>query len=207
MNITSYKVYDLPEAIVASGFPKLDAYDENKFMEEVLATQTDINAGGSNKHIERAKRLAKAPDGSGHLTFMSGILVAMNITATMKWWVQFGRYHFQQIDSSMSTMHKIKDMALKGTLRFHPSTDPEIVDKFIELCYTSDDIEELAYTVPAGLELTARVNTNYLQLRTMFTQRFRHRLGEWNEFCEFICSLPLSEYLILGGLKNGGTAS
>ena len=107
MNITSYKVYDLPEAIVASGFPKLDEYDENKFMEEVFATQTDINAGGSNKHIERAKRLAKAPDGSGHLTFMSGILVAMNITATMKWWVQFGRYHFQQIDSSMSTMHKI----------------------------------------------------------------------------------------------------
>ena len=93
-------------------------------------------------------------------------------------------------------------MALKGTLRFHPSTDPEIVDKFIEMCNASDDIEELAYTVPAGLELTARVNTNYLQLRTILVQRISHSLEEWRDFCGWILNLPLAEELI-ACKKNG----
>lgn len=203
MNITNYKVYDMPEAIVASGFPKLDLYDEEKFMEEVMATQTDINAGGSNKHIERAIRLAKAPDGSGHKTFLSGILVAANVTATMKWWVQFGRYHFQQIDSSMSTMHKLKDMALNGTIQFHPSTNQNVIDEFMYLCCNIEDIEEIAYSVPAGLELTARINTNYLQLCTMLRQRLSHRLSEWSDFCGWILNLPMADTLIAGSMKNG----
>lgn len=204
MNITSYKVYDLPEAVVASGFPKLDSYDEDKFMEEVFKTQADINAGSSNKHIDRAVRLAKAPDGSGHRTFLSGVLVAANVTATMKWWTQFGRYHFQQIDSSMSTMHKLKDMVLNNTIQFHPSTSPSVISEFLELCHKSDDIEEIAYSVPSGLELTARINTNYLQLRTMLVQRINHRLSDWQDFCGWIMNLPLAEELIIGDFKNGG---
>lgn len=202
MNITNCKVYDMPEAIVASGFPKLDLYDEEKFMEAVTATQTAINTGGSNKHIERAIRLAKAPDGSGHKTFLSGILVAANVTATMKWWVQFGRYHFQQIDSSMSTMHKLKDMVLNDTIKFHPSTNQNVIDEFIYLCYNTEDIEEIAYSVPSGLELTARINTNYLQLCTMLRQRLFHPLEEWKDFCGWILNLPLAEELI-ACKKNG----
>lgn len=207
MNITNYKVYDLPEALVASGFPKLDEYDDTKFMEDVFATQTDINAGGSNKHIERAIRLANSPDGSGHKTFLSGILVGANVTATMKWWVQFGRYHFQQIDSSMSTMHKLKQMVTNNTAQFHPSTNPHVIAEFIDLVNKSDDIEEIAYSVPAGLELTARINTNYLQLRTILVQRISHKLGEWQDFCGWILNLPLADKLIAGGISNGGTAS
>lgn len=207
MNITSYKVYDMPEAIVASGFPMIAEYNEEDFMRAVMETHTDINAGSTNKAIERAIRLANAPDGSGHKTFLSGILVGANVTATIKWWVQFGRYHFQQIDSSMSTMHRLKQMVIQNTVQFHPSTNPQVIAEFVDLVHRSDDIEEIAYSVPNGLELTARINTNYLQLRTMLVQRINHPLSEWQDFCGWVLNLPLADKLIAGGFKNGGTAS
>ena len=97
MEITNYKVYDFYEAIVASGFPMLSDFSPEKFETQVLSI-TDLE---HDPHLQRAVKLAAAKDGSGHRTFLSGILVAMNITASVKWWVQFGRYHFQQIDSSM----------------------------------------------------------------------------------------------------------
>lgn len=204
MNISSYKIYDMAEAIVASGFPKLNKYHPLDFEIEVAKTDAELRSNGSNKHIERAIRLANAPDGSGHKTFLSGILVAANITATMKWWVQFGRYHFQQIDSSMSTMHKLKEMVIDNTVKFHPSTSPQVVAEFMDLVYKTDDIEEIAYSVPSGLELTARVNTNYLQLRTILVQRINHRLSEWIDFCGWTLNLPMADKLIAGGIKNGG---
>ena len=207
LNITNYKVYDMPDAIVASGLPMMTKFHPLDFEIEVAKTDEAIRENGSNKHIERAIRLANAPDGSGHKTFLSGILVAVNITATMKWWVQFGRYHFQQIDSSMSTMHKLKDMVINNTVNFHPSTNPQVIAEFIDLVHKTDDIEEIAYSVPSGLELTARVNTNYLQLRTILVQRINHALDEWHDFCGWVLNLPMADKLIAGGLKNGGTAS
>lgn len=204
MNITNYKVYDMPDAIVASGLPMMTTFNPLDFEIEVAKTDEAIRENGSNKHIERAIRLANAPDGSGHKTFLSGILVGANVTATMKWWVQFGRYHFQQIDSSMSTMHKLKQMVTHNTVQFHPSTNPHVIAEFIDLVNKSDDIEEIAYSVPAGLELTARVNTNYLQLRTILVQRIHHALDEWKDFCGWILNLPLADRLIAGGISNGG---
>lgn len=204
MEINQCRVYDLEEAIVASGFPKLTAYDDQDFDSAVSEVSQNIKDGVAGRHILRAARLAKAPDGSGHKTFLSGVLVAMNITATMKWWVQFGRYHFQQIDSSMSTMHKLKKMVENNTIRFHPATDPQVISEFTTLCMLSDDIEEIAYSVPAGIELTARVNTNYLQLTTMVKQRGTHRLGEWKQFCDHVRTLPMADILIFTGDDDGG---
>ena len=125
LKVTATKIYDLAEAVVASGFPMLSEYREEEFNKNV-ETINDGFYGFTNLkncHLDRAIRLASAPDGSGHRTFLSGILVCMNITATVKWWVQFGRYHFQQIDSSMSTMHRLKKMSSLGTIRFHEKTD------------------------------------------------------------------------------------
>ena len=52
--------------------------------------------------------------------------------------------------------------------------------------------------MPSGLELTARMTTNYRQLKTIYAQRKNHRLPEWRRFCEWIEDLPMSE-LIIGG--------
>jgi hypothetical protein len=52
-----------------------------------------------------------------------------------------------------------------------------------------------------GLELTARITTNYLQLKTIYAQRHNHKLEEWRDFCRFIESLPFAGELIAGGNK------
>lgn len=199
LEITATKVYDLAEAIVASGFPMLSEYNEKEFIKNVEIINDDLHGSTTfrNDHIDRAIRLASAPDGSGHRTFLSGILVCMNITATVKWWVQFGRYHFQQIDSSMSTMHRLKKMSSLGTIRFHEKTDKRCVELLERLVQEGADDETIIYSCPSGLELTARVNTNYLQLRTMYVQRHNHKLEEWKAFCGWIEKLPFAEQFII----------
>lgn len=194
-NVTHIKVYDLAESIIASGLPMLTTYDECVFESQTLGLTFD----GDNAHFKRACHLANNPTGSGHNNFLSGIIVSMNITATVKWWEQFQRYHFKQIVSSMSTMHRLRKMALEGTLQFNSLTDHDTIKQFVRLAKdeTVTD-EELAYACPMGLMLTARVTTNYLQLRTQYQQRNNHKLQEWHDYCKVIESLPYAKEFITG---------
>jgi len=50
------------------------------------------------------------------------------------------------------------------------------------------------------LELTARMTTNYRQLKTIYAQRRNHLLPDWQMFCDWIETLPYSE-LITGKKK------
>jgi hypothetical protein len=44
---------------------------------------------------------------------------------------------------------------------------------------------------PMGLLMTARMTTNYLQLKTMYYQRKEHKLDEWSiDFVNFCQDLP-----------------
>lgn len=199
MNVTCYSIYDWAEAVVSSGFPMKSTYSEEDFLNQVNGLKNSLAEGvlDLNKHWQRAVKLASTKDGSGHKTFLSGILVAANVTATVKWWVQYGRYHFQQIDSSMSTMHRLRSMQENGSICFNKRTDARFIDLFFQLVNENADDETLAYSCPMGIELTARINTNFLQLRTMYVQRKNHKLKEWRDFCDWICSLPFSEDLII----------
>lgn len=60
------------------------------------------------------------------------------------------------------------------------------------------DFDTMMCNVPMGLHLTARMTTNYLQLKTMYAQRQHHKSKEWQEFCKWVNTLPMS-YLITGG--------
>lgn len=193
--ITHINVYDLEESIIASGLPMRTTYDEYVFESQTFGLTFDTD----NVHFNRACNLANNPTGSGHNNFLSGIIVSMNITATIKWWEQFQRYHFKKIVSSMSTMHRLRKMALEGTLQFNNLTNPDIVRQFVRLAKdeTVTD-EELAYSCPMGLMLTARVTTNYLQLRTQYQQRKHHKLKEWHDYCAFIETLPHAKKFITG---------
>ena len=66
--------------------------------------------------------------------------------------------------------------------RFNASGDP-------------DDYLRMIYNCPSGLMLTARMTTNYRQLKTIYAQRKDHRLPEWRAFCEWIKTLPHSEFI------------
>ena len=45
---------------------------------------------------------------------------------------------------------------------------------------------DILMNVPAGLKLTARISTNYRQLKTIYYQRKNHRLPEWRKFCNWM---------------------
>ena len=198
MKVQNWRVYDLEESIVASGFPMIPNFHEPCFCDSV----SDLRKGIHTADLDRAFRLASAPDGSGHRNFLSGILVSFNVTATNVWWMQFERYHFAQIVSSMSKMHRLKQILDKQSeMAFHEDTNLEeivvtlrnILDK---VNYGEEPETELIYSCPMGLELTARVTTNYLQLRTIYVQRRSHKLQEWRDFCAWIASLPYARELI-----------
>ena len=205
--ITNYKVYDLEETLVASGYAMIEDYSVGK----IWCEQDDIilaqNTGdlSDNKHYKRALKLSKAPLNSGHVSFAKGIVVNMDITFTNKAWIEFQRYHFADIITGMSTMHRISKFDLDEA--FNEYVDPQIIERLKDLqemyLLTKDkeDYLKLLYSTPAGLEMTGRVTTNYLQLMNMWQQRHNHRLPEWRQFCdELLEKLPLfKEFLIANG--------
>lgn len=198
MKISNVKVYDMVESIVASGLPKMAEYDEKWIVNETINLHNceDIT---DNPHFKRACKLAANPPGSGHNNFLSGIVVSMEVTATVKWWEQFQRYHFKQIVSSMSTMHRLREMMQKGTIRFNENTDQMVIYAFMAMIHDENVTDEqLAYSCPMGLELTARITTNYLQMKTIYNQRHNHKLQEWHTFCDWIKTLPFAEEFITG---------
>ena len=141
--------------------------------------------------------LANAKHSSGHDCWLKGIVVHAKVTASQVWWLQFGRYHHADIVSSQSKMHSILEMEPT----FHPSTNKRAAESFKELVLAADDIldkeptllnavtEALAMTAPMGMELTAGVVTNLLQLKTIKQQWKGHKLSEWRTFCDWIDSL------------------
>ena len=205
--ITNYKVYDLEGTLVASGYAMINEYDEKTVKKEVLDSIDAYinNEEDYSRHLKRALKLAKAPLSSGHVSFAKGIIVNMDITFTNKAWIEFQRYHFADIITGMSTMHRISKFDLDEV--FNEYTDPTIIKRLKELqeiYLTTKDKEDylkLLYSTPAGLEMTGRVTTNYLQLMNMWQQRHNHRLPEWRQFCdELLEKLPLfKEFLIANG--------
>lgn len=199
--IANVKVYDMEESIRASKYP--------------MSTDTEL----CNCEItDRTESLAAAPRGSGHDCFLKGVLVAFDLTFSNKAWVEAERYHWFDFVSSQSTMHRITKFDLSKA--YNEYVDPRIiatmralVDEYNRLAVALKECEDqedknyisnvmkdlylrILYSNPAGFELTARITTNYLQLKTIYAQRHNHRLPEWRWFCEWIKqNLPNSHWI------------
>lgn len=201
MHIANLQVYDMNNSIRASGYPMkayLDVDAQHRYIDDL--------------DWKRAVSLASRESSEGHDNFLSGIVVSFDLTCTIKMWTEFERYHFAQIVSSQSTMHRLAKMELDTA--FTPYTDPVIVNrlKVLQKRYNEEpndaNFQTLVYSCPTGLELTARVTTNYRQLKTMIKQRHNHKLPEWRYFCdEIVCQCPLSREFIAKGVTEFETSS
>ena len=201
--ITNFRVYDLEETLISSGYAMIEEYDEVHCLEQANVLKQEVTE--DNRHYSRAIKLLKAPLNSGHCSFAKGIIVNMDLTFTNKAWIEFQRYHFADIITGMSTMHRISKFNLEDA--FNEYTDPMIIGRLRELQQTynetksKEDYLKLLYSTPAGLKMTGRITTNYLQLMNIWSQRHNHRLPEWRHFCnELIEKLPLfKDFLIANG--------
>ena len=180
--INLVRVYGLDESVAASKYPK--SIDVSKCTPEITET---------------VEGLAGAPKGTGHDNFLKGIIVQFDLTYTMKTWVQAERYHWFDIVSSQSIMHCIPRFNIrKQCCKYVTEASIKEVER-LQKAYLEDKTTEnflrLAYNIPSGFRLTARMTTNYQQLKTIYHQRKYHKLPEWQELCRWIETLPHSEFI------------
>ena len=182
MKINNVNIYGLNESIRASKFPKSTN----------ISTLTD-------ELTEGIERLAGAPIGSGHDNWLNGVVVQFDLTASLKFWPQFQRYHFADFVSSQSIMHRITRFNIPEQCnQYVTGIAIKNLQALVDI-YNKNPCDEnylrVLYNIPSGFELTARITTNYRQLKTIYKQRSIHRLPEWRKFCDWIRGLPHSEWI------------
>ncbi len=190
--VQNWRVYGLEESVRASKYP--------------MAVNVDDVAYGIT---DRVRSLANAEKGSGHDQFLTGIVVQFDLTFSIKAWVEAERYHFLDFVSSQSTMHRIA--SFDPLIQCNEYVDVGVINAMQRLleAYKADKTPEnrlrLLYNIPTGFRLTARMTTNYRQLKTVYAQRKNHRLPEWRDFCDWIEKELPHSYFITGGEPYVGT--
>ena len=205
--ISNIQVYDLEETLVASGYAMVDDYDAQAVRSEILNLRVGqvIGTFEEDRHYKRALKLTKAPLNSGHVSWAKGVVVNMDITFTNKAWIELQRYHFIDIITGQSCMHRISKFDLDKAFNEYVDKNIIIHLKAIQKEYidnpTPENYLKLLYSTPSGILLTGRVTTNYLQLMNIYQQRHNHRLPEWRQFTQELLDLPLfKELLIANGI-------
>lgn len=182
--VSNWAVYGLSESIKASKYPM--AVDTEKCSTEPTGT---------------TKKLFSCAPGTGHDQALTGIVVQFDLTFSNKAWVEAERYHFLDFVSSQSTMHRIAKFDIEKQVNEYVTKNTVSEVRRLAEVYNSNPSAEnylrLLYNIPAGFQLTARMTTNYRQLKTIYFQRKNHRLPEWRAFCEWIEELPMFKELIL----------
>lgn len=187
--IDNVKVYGLLESVQASKYPM--SVDVEKCTDEIT---------------ERTRAMGSCPTGTAHDQYLTGIIVQFDLTFSIKAWVEAERYHFLDFVSSQSTMHRITKLdPEKQCNEYVTAAAVSNLKNMIDV-YNADPTPEnylmVLYNVPVGFMLTARMTTNFRQLKTIYQQRKNHRLPEWREFCKWIESLPHFAELCLGGADH-----
>ena len=171
-----------------------------EYDEEIHADKLCYDLKVALNEYKRGKTLATSRAGCGEDNFLNGIIVQFDLTFSNKAWVELQRYHFIDFVSSQSTMHCISKMDIKCRCNDYVSnvviTEVERLKEIYLKTKDSEDYLRLLYNIPSGFELTARMTTNYRQLKTIYRQRRNHRLPDWHIFCDFIEQLPYAKELI-----------
>ena len=199
--ISDAYVYGLDEAIKASKYPM--STDVDKCTSEIT---------------DRTRQLGNVDTGTGHDNFLKGIVVQFDWKFTPKLSVEVERYHFIDFVSSQSTMHKITKFDLdKAYIKYVDKRCINVIKEKVEeynklsTMVTTSDLDstikhtellkekylEILYSNPCGIFLTARMTTNYQQLKTIYQQRRNHRLPQWQWYCDWIENLPHFKELCL----------
>lgn len=194
LQIDNWKVYDLKESVIAC-------------RNAMRITPAQITDEEFNASMPRAIILANSPSGSGHQTFLSGIRVSFDIKYPNYISPELQRYHWIDIVSSSSKMHRLSSMDMDTCFNKYVTDESKEQMKRLVKKYNEnksyEDFMVMLSNCPQGIELFMRVSTNYLQLRTLYRQRKNHKLKEdWGAVFEFIEKLPYANDFIIGNNSN-----
>ena len=200
IKVDNVRVYGLNESVIASGYPmQIKTNDMNKVVI-------------GDKDLKRVKHLGNATPGSGHDCFLKGITVQFDLQVPEYIWRQLDRYHFIDYVSSQSKMHRILKMDLnKACNKYVTETSINLLNYLIEeynkinndtdfkvklrngevVTNKEDVFNMIIANTPSGIMLTARMTTNYLQLKSIVNQRSNHKMQEWRLLCDYFKTLPM----------------
>lgn len=157
-----------------------------------------------------AQKLAKA--GTDHGKFLRMIHVQCDITAPLYWWKQMVTYSVGVTINSESTMHTL----LKHSIDYKDFSCDKILEiPILQSCfddlintiegvrvdgenwgYTKEEIfNALVQILPEGYNQTRTWDANYAVLKNIYHARKNHKLKEWQDFCNWIETLPYSELI------------
>jgi hypothetical protein len=174
---------------------------------------SDYSEEDFQKSFERAKKLVQASKNGivkCHDNFLTGIRVSFDLKYPQYISPELQRYHFLDIVTSMSKMHRLTKMDFTKCCNKYVTAVSVLQMKKLITDYnivcdsgTPEDQYEAWMRVvsncPAGLEMWERCSTNYKQLQTIYFQRRGHKLKEdWGEFLRWIEGLPYAHELIIG---------
>lgn len=159
------------------------------------------------KRVINLHNASATSDVKCHDNWLTGVRVSFDMKYPQYISPELQRYHWIDIVSSSSKMHKLGQMTLINSCNKY--VDPELIkiaQKYVD-AYNEDPTYEnrmlMISNCPLGLELFMRISTNYKQLQTIYFQRKNHRLKEdWGAICEMIEKLPFSKQLITGDDKK-----
>ena len=167
---------------------------------ENVAIHIDEQLKKFGKYYRRGKSLGLVKPGSGHNSMFKGVTFNMVIDFPLYWLKEYQRYHFTDIISSQSTMHKILEFNLDDM--FTDEVDPRAIEiiKDLKEQYNLEQNKDkkkviwrrLINTLPDGFHMSMGITMNYLQAISIVGQRKNHKLSEWrDDFVPFLLDLPL----------------
>ena len=187
IKVDNVRIYGIEESIIASGYP----------MQTETFNMNEINL--KDKDLKRAMHLGNAVAGSGHDCFTKGITVQFDLQVSEYIWRQLDRYHFIDYVSSQSKMHRILKIDLdKACNKYVLDSTKETLKNLIDTYNRETNdlgkkelFNHIIANTPSGLMLTARMTTNYLQLKSIVNQRSNHKMQEWRLLCDYFKTLPM----------------
>ena len=207
--ISNLNIFGLADSMWASGYPMSTEIGDLDEPSQALTYYClyEYDKDSSDQTIQnaaaRAERLGRSPLGSGHDNYLNGIVAQFDLTFTIKAWTEAERYHFFDFVSSQSTMHRLQKMEIaKSCIKYVDSRVIDVVEELVKEYNENPTLEnrlKMLYSCPTGLKLTARMTTNYRQLKTIYHQRKNHTLPEWRKFCQqLVDEFPMFKELCLG---------
>ena len=189
VEISNVKIYDLEESVIAC-------------RNSMRTTSPEYTKEEFEKSLPRAIKLAKTPSSFGEDNFLCGIRVAFDIKYPNYFTPELQRYHFLDIVSSSSKMHRLVQMDMDSCFNeFVTAQSKEQMKRLIHNYNEEKSYENFMRVIsncPLGVELFMRCTTNYRALKTIYKQRKNHKLKEdWGAFCKFIEELPYAKELII----------
>ena len=161
-----------------------------------LSLSYDIDSNSA----QTVMRKLAGKDG-GHNKFLESIVVWIDVTAPRYWWAQMATYRCGTTWQSESTMHTLTRKKL--TQKNFEGDIPEITLRILNELVEWKELDELKRLLPEGF-LQRRIGTlNYKSLRTIILQRHKHKLLEWQVFCDAVLA-QLERPELLGFSERGG---